>query len=130
MMGTGSKTVPACAAAALLALLTALGSLACAGTARAEAGETTPRRLKIRVYEHDRKTPTVVVAVPLSLAVAALRIASHGSACVALIDHDPGQGCGHQIIDAKALLRAIESSGPGTLLEVRDHDQRVEIRLE
>jgi len=86
--------------------------------------------MTIQVYENDQKTPTVVVAVPLSLATAALRIASHCSARVVLSDEDVDRRCAGHDIDPEALLRAIEESGPGTVLEVRDHDQRVEIRLE
>ena len=60
----------------------------------------------------------------------ALRIAAHGRGHVVLSGDGAGATCRVHDIDPEALLRAIESSGPGTLREVRDHGQRVEFRLE
>jgi len=130
MTGSGAAIVSARSAAAFLALLMTFGSLACTGTARAAADDKTPRRMTIHVYENDQKTPTVTVAVPLSLATAALRVAAHGKVRVVVSDDDADPGCDAHAIDMEALLQAIESSGPGTLLEVRDHGQRLAISLE
>lgn len=124
----------------------ALGLLAMAVSAsgvmaaeKAKGGADTPGRwLKIRVYENDAKTPTVLVNIPFALARAALRFAAATGTLHAHLNHgeiqvEAGGKTGKiQLADREFqdLMREIEALPPGQIVEVQDGEDRVSIWIE
>jgi len=94
--------------------------------------------LKIRVYENDAKTPTVLVNVPFALARAALRLAAASGSLHAHLHHGEirvdTDGKTETLRSAdkelEDLIRAIEALPPGQIVEIQDGEDRVSIWIE
>jgi len=101
-------------------------------------GEAPGRWLKIRVYENDAKTPTVLVNIPFTLARAALRFAAATGTLHAHMNHgeiqvEAGGTTGRLHLADKEfqdLMREIEALPPGRIVEVQDGEDRVSIWIE
>ena len=132
--------------AAALLLGTALAGLAAPALAR-DRSEGNPGRpgrwLKVRVYEHDAGTPTVIVNLPLKLVSAFIHLAAASEAGrsqrpAAPAADEPGARH-HRIrlndvylddVDLEALWKVIETMEPGSLVEIQNGDDRVDIAIE
>jgi len=122
----------------LLAVLVALAlfgtAVAVAPSSAAEkAKSSTTRWLKIRVYENDSATPTVLVNLPVRLVAAAIKVAEvsgsldHGRIRVSA---DGDRGAPLEDVDLSALLKEIETMEPGPIVDAKDGGERVTIWVE
>jgi|SRR5882672_7690300 len=125
--------------AVFIAALSAGLVLLAAGTpllsARDNEGGKSGRLLKIRVYEHGSETPNVAVNIPMGVIGAFLKLAAKSGA----VD-SASQGEGIQIggkegvrirgVEIENLWREIEKMEPGQIVEIQDHGDRVDIRVE
>lgn len=126
-------------AAAFLALTLTASAIPAAEKADTRVG-TTARWLRIRVYEGDAKTPTVLVNVPFSLAKAALRFAAatgtlharlnDGEVRIESGDRATIVRLGEAEKELADLIREIEALPPGQIVEVVDGGDRVSIWIE
>jgi len=132
--------------AAALLLGAALTCLAAPALAR-DRPEGNPGRagrwLKVRVYEHDAGTPTVIVNLPLKLVSAFVHMAAvsdtgRSRRPAAAAADEPGARH-HRIrlndlelgdVDLEALWKVIETMEPGSLVEIRNGDDRVDVAIE
>jgi hypothetical protein len=91
------------------------------------------RWLKIRVYEKQATTPTVLVNLPMGVVSAAVKIFARSGAHASIDGDIEGGPHGRLKFDAKELdeiLQELEAMAPGQVLEVDDDGERVSIWIE
>ncbi len=121
----------------ILALMVAASGVVAAEKAGGRS-DAPGRWLKIRVYENDAKTPTVLVNIPFALARAALRFAAATGTLHAHMNHGEIQvetGGKTETVrpadkELQDLIREIEALPPGQIVEVQDGEDRVSIWIE
>jgi hypothetical protein len=120
--------------AVVVALILLGTAVAVAPLSAADGAKTsTTRWLKIRVYENDSATPTVLVNLPVRLVAAAVKVAAAAGA----LDHgrihissDGDRDLHLEDLDLQAILKEVETMEPGLIVEVKDGGDRVTIWVE
>lgn len=113
-------------------VLAGLLLIACAASPVA-AASSRGRWLKIRVFEKDAATPTVLVNLPMGLVSAFLRLArrSEGHVSVDLSGEDKDKTrLRVKDVDLDEVIRELETMDPGQIVEVQDGDERISIWIE
>lgn len=114
------------AAALLLGLcLAALSGPAVARDRPERTPEPRGRWLKIRVYERDASTPTLLINLPVQLVSAFVHLAAAAGA-----GHVKTEALELKDIDLEALWKEIEAMEPGTLIDLQDGGDRLSIGIE
>jgi len=91
------------------------------------------RWLKIRVYDDDSTTPTVLVNLPMSLVTAFVRIANRTEIKSHVDISTEGGEHGHvrlKDVDLEELIQQLDKMEPGQILEAQENGRRVSIAIE